>query len=264
MLDWIIQEGLKRYQKENTGKQLPLNERVFLDTFVNKNLGPITEKDLTLEEIDYLRGNYYDRFQKYNAPLSRYRVYLIRKLEEDKKQKNKNKKLDRMFKAQFEKDLRLIDSYFKNGEISSDFINMLRKPSYETMQGEKEAREGQFKSMFSGVPSNKQTYLDYPKSTRDFSISAGKTVPGAIKHTLGRFSYENRPASIGVVDRYNFNKSFGNPVLSEWGKEGGTVNPYLLLREWAERQLPDEGPNSGREVNIDLPFVNPNTYYGGE
>lgn len=262
MLDWIIQKALENYQQKTEGKPLPLNERTFLDTFVKKDMSPITEKNLTLEETDYLRGNYYDRFQKYNAPLARYRAYLMSTLANDQKQKIKDRKLSPNFKKQYEQDLKTIDSYFNEGKIGSDLLNMIKKPSYETMYGGRiSAEQGKYQNLWNrGGVDNVQRYEDYPQDLANRSLAAGRTPAGSIEHTLGRFMYQNRPDSIGVLDRYNFNKP---PVSGEVANQEGAsiTGPYNILREWAGRQLPDEGPQSGREVNINLPFVNPNTYY---
>lgn len=223
-------------------------------------MSPITEKNLTLEEQDYLRGNYYDRFQKYNAPLARYRAYLLSNLERDKKEKNKDKKLVPEFRLQFEKDLRTIEDYFNKGVIGSDFLQMLKKPTYEQIYGLRESAQGYHTLHNRGQVDNIQKYEDYPQDLANRSLAAGRTPAGSIEHTLGRFRYQNRPDSIGVIDRYNFNKP---PASSEVANQEGAsiTGPYNVLREWAGRQLPDEGPQSGREVNINLPFVNPNTYY---
>lgn len=52
LADMIVGGGLKTYDAMVDRKELPSNQRIYLETVLDKNISPITEKNLTTKELE--------------------------------------------------------------------------------------------------------------------------------------------------------------------------------------------------------------------
>lgn len=255
LFDTLIESGLSLYDKYKGRENMPINERIFLESTLDKSKSPITEKSLTKKELKELNDLIFYQYSRYGENLNKYRDYINEQLKNQKA-------LDPNFTKQFKNDLIALND-FDNKKITPALVNfMTGERSPYTASGILEAT-----GKNTSIPTLPLsiTYDDYPtaEGQQKRSLGSGETSEGKLATFLGQFRYgvDPKTGNLFVKDTYDFNppvNRFTQQALQPKGdvaasEAQGSV-PYNILRAYAGRTIP---PGSGREVYINLNYQDP-------
>jgi hypothetical protein len=245
----LVEQGLKLYDKTQDRSKLPANKRVFLESMLENNRQPITEKDLSKAEQEALKSLIQQKYAPLTEPLTQYKDYLT-KLVANKDAKNFYSP-DQL--AQAKQDLKTVDSFLA-GSITPEFIqlaNLGRGSMVNTQNLMREA--GVDRKQFDVYPNIQ--YKNYPGGYNEgFSISAGNVnASEAIKTLLGRFNFGvDKKGNFTVNEAYDFNAPEPGVGAESRHEAALAMGPYQLLREYAGEKMP---PGQGRPVQISVPMA---------
>lgn len=253
--DTLIEGGLSLYDKYKGRENMPINERVFIETALDKNKEPITEKNLTKTELKQLYDLIYNQYSRYSEGLTKYKEYINTQLKNEKN-------LIPDFRNQFKKDLVALND-FENKKITPALVNfMTGERSAFTSDGILEAT-----GKVSSIPklNSYVTYDDYitEQGKAERSLKSSNTAEGSLATFLGRFNYGIDPKTnnLYVKDTYDFNPIYNKyalkqgeePTYLDAAERSGSM-PYNILRAYGERNIPR---GAGREVLINLNYQDP-------
>lgn len=254
-MDSLIDLFLSRKFPEETRSTLPSNKRIFLDTVLNGNSAPITERDLSPDELKFLANTWKERSEGMLKTIKPYEDALRQRIAKDDIEKNPDRKLRREAREAYERDLRSFD-LARQGTYNQDWQNFNKgKLNYWNQMLLKDIGIPPHHEFQGRIARNNMRYEDYPQLSR--TTQTGATPEESLQTLLGRFTYQmNRNGKPVVVDTYDFNPPtsvINNKATQSSGYEGaaeasGSMG-YNILREYAGRKIP---PGKGRPVAITL------------
>lgn len=121
-MDSLIDLFLSRKFPEETRSTLPSNKRIFLDTVLNGNSAPITERDLSPDELKFLANTWKERSEGMLKTIKPYEDALRQRIAKDDVEKNPDRKLRREAREAYERDLRSFD-LARQGTYNQDWQN---------------------------------------------------------------------------------------------------------------------------------------------
>ena len=253
LFDWLIEKGLATKFPQETWSQQPTNRRVFLESVLGGDRSPITEKNLTQEEIDYLSQKWKDKV-KYAIKDRTYDYnYAKHKLDSDK--------TITPAQRQSYEDLVYAFDQAKNGRYTKEWLDINKNGTPLEKSGIRYSTSREFNHGYLADPNF--SYEDYktPSGMYDSRRTAdmGKTPAEAMETLLGKYRvYMNRQGQPMIMDNYDFNPSkFGATGAGEFTagsagdatEIGDTSTLYDMIRQYAGGKMP---PGQGRPVSIKL------------
>lgn len=254
LFDTMITGGLSIYDKLQERQTLPANKRVFLESMLENNRMPITEKTLSKNEQDALKELVRNKYASLQEPAKEYKTYLENAI--------KQKDIEPSYKKQAVKDLTAI-STFLQGNLTPEFLSLASgdmgfERSY--LMSKAGLMNSKYKTE-TGTPfaikPNIQ-YEDYAPTKTDvfnkFSTSAGneKDAKGSLQTLLGRFNFNVDPkGNLVIKDTYDFNAPQINSLAETNYEAAGAMGPYQVLRTYAGEKMPE---GQGRNVNMTVPL----------
>jgi hypothetical protein len=258
----IVNAGLRAYDSFKDRSKLPTNEQIFLESILDKDRSPITEKRLTEADKNAIRQVVAGKYEKLKEPFEQYKTHLEGILAD----KNNRQSWFPEELRQARKDLTTVNDFLA-GKLTPDIVNLaagkVSREQYGLLN-----RAG----LYTNMPNSTQPktpfnvkpnvqYEDYAggnkqKALSQFNESAGNTNTGAMQTTLGRFNYTVDPnGQLHIKDQYDFNPPDANTMAEGRYEAAGAMNPlYQPIREYAGEQMP---PGHGREVSITIPMNDP-------
>ena len=109
MFDDIVEWALRKRYPEETWAQQPTNKRIFLESALGGKKTPITQRDLSPEEIQYLQDKWKSRVTSAIKTIEPYEKGLRERIAADDVQTIKDKKLIPEARKEFEQSLNAIE-----------------------------------------------------------------------------------------------------------------------------------------------------------
>jgi hypothetical protein len=262
VLDKVLETGFRLYDLGAKRRDLPVNQRVFLETFVDGRRGPVTEVDLKSDELKEIQKLVFGKYERIRPLLALYKAKLIDAL--------KSPSLPGGDRKVFESDLRAIRA-FEGGTLTRELTQLAASVDSKPRQA---LLQEAFKNTTHSTAEMKVKpvvhYSDYAASLFENapSIEMGTRGDGfnAIQTFLGTFAFQVSPNNQTIVakDVYDFDPlSFGDEsrmesavdaVKTERDVDSTKNKLYSIVREYAGEILP---PGKGRDVEIRVPSRKP-------
>ena len=235
----------KGYRDIRGVKNLPADQRVYMESVIDRRRDPLTEKSFTPEELDSIRNvitRRYDavkpKFQQDIATLRSTAAQILRDAYAAKDPAVRQSELNEY--RRIAGDIKGLQSFLDTGALNPTAL------AY-----------GQFYGVKPNVQYN--DYKDSIKINADQVASSG--TEGAIGQTLGRFTYDVDPqGGIKIKDTYDFGPGVdaftGAPVPTERIGVGSLFNPKHAAVRYGRTYLPE---GQGRPVAIRLNAAAPKT-----
>ena len=248
----LVGAGLSLYDKTQDRSSLPANKRVFLESMLDNNRSPITEKNLSKQEQDALKELVWTKYSVLAEPLKQYQTFL-ENLTAKKDAKNFYSP-DQLKQAK--QDLNTINAYF-DGKITPELLQLANLSKGANINSSNLLREaGVDRKQFNLYPDIQ--YKNYGSTPGEvygkFSVSAGNDdAKAAVQTLLGRFNFDvDKDGNLLIKDVYDFNKPEQSNMAESRYEGALAMGPYQVLREYAGEKMPE---GQGRNVNISVPFA---------
>jgi hypothetical protein len=227
---------VKGYRDIRGAENLPADQRVYMESVIDRRRDPLTEKSFKPEELEAMRNvitRKYDALKpKFQQDIAEMRRNAASDLQEAYKAKNPETRQAWLeFYHRLASNIKDLQAYLDTGKLNPKVLEYAE---------------------FYGVKPNIQ-YDDYKDS---YEINADQLASssdeGAIGQTLGRFTYGVDPqGNINIKDTYDFGTAVegftGKPVPTKRIGLGSLLNPKSAAARYGRTYLP---PGQGRPVNI--------------
>lgn len=247
LFDWLIEKGLATKFPQETWAQQPTNRRVFLESVLGGDRSPITEKNLTKEEIEYLSKKWQDRV---NTALETSRPIYERAKRDLASGSASKSTEDFIYGYEEASKGRYTPEWLKWNKDYDQFTNSSKMLKLR-QQGHGYLADPNF------------GYQDYNtasgKGIGDRSTDYGRTPDEVMETLLGKYRvYMNRQGKPMIMDNYDFNPNLvggsGNSEVNTGQAQdavevGDTSGLYDAIRAYAGGKMP---PGKGRAVSIKL------------
>ena len=226
----------KGYRDIRGAENLPADQRVYMESVIDRRRDPLTEKSFKPEELEVMRDVITRRYDAIKPQLKQ--NIANRRSDAAEFLKSAIKTSDPEMRAIF------LREYKDNVQTVKDLTSFLSTGKLNPTVVEL----GQFYDIKPNIQ-----YDDYKDS---FKINADQLASssgeGAIGQTLGRFTYDVDPqGNINIKDTYDFGTAFdgftGQPVPTKRIGLGSLFSPKSAAARYGRTYLP---PGQGRPVNI--------------
>jgi len=241
----LFETAAKGYRGIRGVENLPADQRVYMESVIDRRRDPLTEKSFTPEELEVMRGvitRRYDalkpKFQQDISGMRSTAAQILRGAYAAKDPAIRQSELNNYRRVA--NHIKGLQSFLDTGALNPVVLGY---------------------GKFYGVKPNVQ-YDDYKDSLKiNADQVASSSVEGAVGQTLGRFTYDVDPQGIiKIKDTYDFGSGVdaftGEPVPTERIGVGSLFNPKHAAVRYGRTYLPE---GQGRPVAIQLNAAAPKT-----
>lgn len=242
----LFETAAKGYRDFRGAENLPADQRVYMESVIDRRRDPITERSFTPEELESIRNVITRRYDAIKPQLkenvAERRKNAAEALREAAAARNPEVRAFHLNRYRgITADMQSIQSYLQTGKLNPAVV-----------------KEGKF---YDVMPNIQYENYENPRAVASFTgaglgQSAGKDA--AIGQTLGRFVYDVDPQGvINIKDTYDFGPGYNIFGEKEEPKRVGIASllmPKYAARMYGYHQLPE---GQGRPVQIKLNSMAP-------